>query len=185
MARGREEDILEEANWRHRLFQTNAVLFGERMSSGFRSEMDSIKPNMGTREDRDSLTSFLTMKTRKETPGSTSMWTTTSCCFSTVFLTRSNACPRGPKPAREDQKPAREDQKNKKKGYLVATKKTAPSGATTLNKGYNQHSSLLLTRFKICTTHVSLDCLIWHLSSLLSTCRKMNFLVKGFRQMHL
>ena len=93
------------------------------MSSGFRSEMDSIKPNMGTREDRDSLTSFLTMKTRKETPGSTSMWTTTSCCFSTVFLTRSNACPRGPKPAREDQKPAREDQKNKKKGYLVATKK--------------------------------------------------------------
>ena len=123
MALGREEDILEEANWRHRLFQTNAVLFGERMSSGFRSEMDSIKPNMGTREDRDSLTSFLTMKTRKETPGSTSMWTTTSCCFSTVFLTRSNACPRGPKPAREDQKPAREDQKNKKKGYLVATKK--------------------------------------------------------------
>ena len=68
----------------------------KRMSSGFRSEMDSIKPNMGTREDRDSLTSFLTMKTQKETPGSTSMWTTTSCCFSTVFLTRSNACPRGP-----------------------------------------------------------------------------------------
>ena len=123
MARGREEDILKEANWRHRLFQTNAVLFGERMSSGFRSEMDSIKPNMGTREDCHSLTSFLTMKTRKETPGSASMWTTTSCCFSTVFLTRSNACPRGPKPAREDQKPAREDQKNKKKGYLVATKK--------------------------------------------------------------
>ena len=27
MALGRE-DILEEANWRHRLFQTNAVLFG-------------------------------------------------------------------------------------------------------------------------------------------------------------